>query len=102
MNSYAVTLTPFSYEGRARSLTLGEQVWRRAVLLVEQAGCRLNSHSGLDRRSTSQFTQLLCQQTEKLDPSDHSIKDLADLTTFMAGVGACGFTLTRGFKRWDQ
>lgn len=101
MSQFAVTLTPNKFDERTKALTLSEPTWKRAVALVDRAGYRGNHHVGLDRRSASYFALLLREAVSREKFDRETAKELTDLLAFLGGVGAGGFSLTRGFKKWN-
>jgi hypothetical protein len=102
MSIFALTLTPNSFDNRPKALTIPEGTWKKAVELVERTQFRPNHVGGLAKSTTKPFARALRQamSREKLDES--IAKGLSDLLTFLAGPGAGGFDITRGFQSWRQ
>ncbi|QDU20574.1 hypothetical protein [Urbifossiella limnaea] len=97
MSQYSITLSPNAWEHRPKAFKMQEKDWQTAAEVVRRRGYSPSAFAGLDRRSTKLFGELLGQALEQGTVPRGTHDMLGRLHTFLAGAGAGGFVITRGW-----
>lgn len=97
-----VQLSPNDYDQCRKTFSLTEREWKLAVESSRKGGYTPNDFAGLDRTSAKHFARGLGRAVEQEVVGEADRPVIARLVAFLRGPGAGGFTIGRGWPKWDR